>query len=44
MAPAYPLDVAVNLARIYTDVLEEPLPLDLQRLIARLGQDSSAQS
>lgn len=30
--------IAQNLARIYADVLAEPLPPDLQRLIARLHE------
>ena len=30
------LGVARNLARVYAEVLEEPLPAELRRLIARL--------
>ena len=30
------LGIARNLARLYAEVLEEPLPPELQRLIARL--------
>jgi Anti-sigma factor NepR len=30
------LGIARNLARVYAQVLEEPLPADLQRLITRL--------
>lgn len=29
-----------NLARLYADVLHEPLPCDLERLIARLQEAS----
>ena len=35
------LAIARNLARLYEDVLQEPLPCDLQRLIARLEGRSS---
>jgi hypothetical protein len=36
------LAIARNLARLYADVLDEPLPCDLERLIARL-QDPSGE-
>jgi hypothetical protein len=32
----YKLSIAHNLQRIWSDVLEEPLPQDLQRLITKL--------
>jgi hypothetical protein len=38
------LDVARNLARIYADVLEEPLPPDLQGLIIKLSQRDEQQA
>jgi hypothetical protein len=34
------LAIARNLRRLYEDVLHEPLPCDLQRLIARLQENS----
>jgi hypothetical protein len=43
-----PLQIARNLARIYDQVLDEPLPGELQRLIERLssadGERHSGQS
>ena len=33
---SYKLSIAHNLQRIWSDVLEEPLPQDLQRLITKL--------
>ena len=35
------LAIARNLARLYQDVLQEPLPCDLQRLIERLKETAS---
>jgi hypothetical protein len=35
------LAIARNLRRLYEDVLHEPLPCDLQRLIARLEETSN---
>jgi hypothetical protein len=35
------LAIARNLARLYADVLHEPLPCDLERLIARLEASGS---
>jgi hypothetical protein len=35
------LAIARNLARLYQDVLQEPLPWDLQRLIERLKDTAS---
>ena len=35
------LAIAQNLARLYEDVLHQPLPCDLQRLIARLQETAS---
>jgi Anti-sigma factor NepR len=37
------LSIAQNLARLYADVLEEPLPADLARLIGRLERRMSDQ-
>ena len=34
------LAIARNLARLYADVLHEPLPCDLERLLARLQEAS----
>jgi hypothetical protein len=35
---SYKLSIALNLERIWSDVLEEPLPQDLQKLIRKLEQ------
>jgi hypothetical protein len=35
------LAIARNLVRLYEDVLQEPLPCDLRRLIAQLEERSS---
>lgn len=35
------LAIARNLARLYHDVLHEPLPCDLQRLLDRLKENAS---
>jgi hypothetical protein len=32
----HPLTIALNLARLYREVLEEPFPLDLRQLLMRL--------
>jgi Anti-sigma factor NepR len=37
------LMIARNLARLYADVLEEPLPPDLARLIGRLEERLTSQ-
>ena len=37
------LMIARNLARLYSDVLEEPLPPDLARLIGRLEERLTTQ-
>jgi hypothetical protein len=37
-SPAFKLAIARDLKRIWADVLQEPLPTDLQRLIKRLEQ------
>jgi hypothetical protein len=36
------LAIARNLRRLYEDVLHEPLPCDLQRLIARLEENPAS--
>jgi hypothetical protein len=35
---SYKLSIALDLERIWSDVLEEPLPQDLQKLIRKLEQ------
>jgi hypothetical protein len=37
---AYKLTIAQNLERIWSDVLQEPLPEDLQRLVRKLEQEA----
>ena len=41
---AYQLGIAHNIARIYADILNEPLPAEIARLVAHLdpGQEASA--
>jgi len=40
---AYQLGIAHNIARIYADILNEPLPAEIARLVAHLdpGQEAS---